>query len=246
MSESDNKKFEGVSTLFDKYALKKFIGYYIGLIFLLEIIIFASCFLFQLEPVNLPFPWKYYFLASFLVPIAITFLLGIFVTAFNLFIFGHSTPQSVDSASSDKDEKKNSYLNRINASLTLVRQIPFLLALLLLGIGSIIFSQLDTLIIFLGKIGVIAVEYVLIILGVIFAVAVVFALIWVIMKYKLEKMKYDYQYKQDVMSHLGLLVIDKNTVINHEGKVIAQNNEKKILPRKIKSDKDTLLISEQK
>ena len=246
MSESDNNKFKGVSTLFDKYALKKFIGYYIGLIFLLEIIIFASCFLFQLEPVNLPFPWKYYFLASFLVPIAITFLLGIFVTAFNLFIFGHSTPQSVDYASSDKDEKKNSYLNRINTSLTLVRQVPFLLALLLLGIGSIIFSQLDTLIIFLGKIGVIAVEYVLIILGVIFAVAVVFALIWVIMKYKLEKMKYDYQYKQDVMSHLGLLVIDKNTVINHEGKVIAQNSEKKILPRKIKSDKDPLLISAQK
>ena len=246
MSESDNNKFKGVSTLFDKYALKKFIGYYIGLIFLLEVIIFASCFLFQLEPVNLPFPWKYYFLASFLVPIAITFLLGIIVTAFNLFIFGYSTPQSVDSASPDKDEIKNSYPNRINASLTLVRQIPFLLALLLLGIGSIIFSQLDTLIIFLGKIGVIAVEYVLIILGVIFAVAVVFALIWVIMKYKLEKMKCDYQYKQDVMSHLGLLVIDKNTVINHEGKVIAQNNEKKILPGKIKSDKDTLLISEQK
>ncbi len=246
MSESDNNKFKGVSTLFDKYALKKFIGYYIGLIFLLEVIIFASCFLFQLEPVNLPFPWKYYFLASFLVPIAITFLLGIIVTAFNLFIFGYSTPQSVDSASPDKDERENSCPNRINASLTLVRQIPFLLVLLLLGIGSIIFSQLDTLIIFLGKIGVIAVEYVLIILGVIFAVAVVFALIWVIMKYKLEKMKCDYQYKQDVMSHLGLLVIDKNTVINHEGKVIAQNNEKKILPGKIKSDKDTLLISEQK
>ena len=246
MSESDTNKLKGVSTLFDKYALRKFIGYYIGLIFLLEIIIFASCFLFQLEPVNLPFPWKYYFLASFLVPIAITFLLGIFVTAFNLFIFGHSTPQSVDSAWSDKDEKKNSYLNRINASLTLVRQVPFLLALLLLGIGCITFSQLDTLIIFLGKIGAKAVEYVFIILGVIFAVAVVFALIWVIMKYKLEKIKYDYQYKQDVMSHLGLLVIDKNTVINHEGKVIAQNNEKKILPRKIKSDKDPLLISAQK
>ncbi len=244
MSESDNNEFKGISTLFDKYELKKFIGYYIGLIFLLEVAIFASCFLCQLEPVNLPFPWKYYFLASFLVPIAITFLLGLFVTAFNLFIFGHSAPQSVDPASSDKNKEQNSYLNRINASLTLVRQVPFLLALLLLGIGSIIFSQLDTLIIFLGKIGVKAVEYGLIILGVIFAVAVVFALIWVVMKYKLEKMKYDYQYKQEAMSHLGLLVIDKNTVINHEGKVIAQNKEKKILPVKTKSDKDTLLISD--
>jgi predicted PurR-regulated permease PerM len=28
----------------------------------------------QLKPINTPFPWKYYFLASFLIPIAITFL----------------------------------------------------------------------------------------------------------------------------------------------------------------------------
>ena len=236
MSESDNNKFKGISTLFDKYELKKFIGYYIGLIFLLEVIIFATCFLGQLEPVNIPFPWKYYFLASFLVPLAITFLLGIFITALNLYIFGHSAPKTADSALPGKNKEKNSYLNRINASLTLVKQVPFLLALLVLGIGSIIFSQLDTLIIFLGKIGVKAVEYALIILSVFFAVAVVFALIWIIMRYKLEKMKYDYQYKQDVMSHLGLLVIDKNTVINHEGKVIAQSKGKKLLPEKIEDD----------
>ena len=244
MPELDNNNLKGVATLFDNYELKKFIRCYIGLIFLLEIIIFGSCFLFQLEPVNLPFPWKYYFLASFLVPIAVTFLLGIFITAFNLFIFGHSTPQSVDSTSSDENKEDSSYLNRINASLTLIRQAPFLLILLLLGIGSIIFSQLDNLIIFLGEIGIKTVEYALIILGVVFAVAVVFALIWLIMKYKLEKMKYDYQYKRDVMSQLGLLVIDQNTVINNEGKVIVQDKEKKILPPKTKIDKDTLLITQ--
>jgi len=195
-----------------------------------------------LEPVNLPFPWKYYFLASFLVPIGVTFILGIFITAFNLFIYGHSTPQTVDSGSSEEDNEKNSPFNKINASLSLIRQAPFLLTLLLLGIGTIIFSQLDNLIIFLGEIGVKTVEYALIILGVVFAVAVVFALIWIFMKYKLEKMKYDYQYKQDVMSQLGLLVIDKNTVVNHEGEVI--NQKKKLLSGKTKVDKDALLIAQ--
>jgi len=243
MSESDNNNFKGISTLFNPCELKRFIKYYISLIFLLEIIIFGSCFLFQLEPVNLPFPWKYYFLASFLVPIAVTFILGIFITAFNLFIFGHSTPQSVDSGSSDENNEKNSPFNKINASLTLIRQAPFLLTLLLLGIGSIIFSQLDNLMIFLGKIGVKAVEYALIILGVVFAVAVVFGLIWIFMKYKLEKMKCDYQHKQDVMSQLGLLVIDKNTVVNHEGEVI--NTKTKLLPRQTKGDdKDAFLITQ--
>ncbi len=251
MSGLADTRLKGIASLFDTYELKKFVKFYISLIFLLEIIIFGSCFLFQLEPVNLPFPWKYYFLASFLVPIAVTFLLGIFITAFNLFVFGHSTPQSADSESSDNDDendKENNettgHFNKINASLTLIRQMPFLLTLLILGIGAIIFAQLDNLIIFLGEIGVKTVEYALIILGVVFAVAVVFALIWIFMKYKLEKMKYDYKYKQDVMSQLGLLVIDKKTVITPEGKVITQNKKKKLLPEKTKSNKDALLIAQ--
>ncbi|MCJ7616020.1 MAG: hypothetical protein MUO43_05735, partial [Desulfobacterales bacterium] len=97
MPEPDKNKTRGISTLFDKDELKKIIRWYIALIFLLEVIIFCSCFLFQLEPVNLPFPWKYYFLSSFLVPIGVTFLLGIFVTAFNIFVFGSSNPQTTDS-----------------------------------------------------------------------------------------------------------------------------------------------------
>ncbi len=247
MSGLANTKLKGIASLFDTSELKKFVKFYISLIFLLEIMIFGSCFLFQLEPVNLPFPWKYYFLASFLVPIAVTFLLGIFITAFNLFIFGHSTPQSVESEPSDEkneDDEKNNPFNKINASLTLIRQMPFLLTLLILGVGAIIFSQLDNLIIFLGEIGIKTVEYSLIILGVVFAVAVVFALIWIFMKYKLEKMKYDYQYKQDVMSQLGLLVIDQKTVINPEGKIITQNKKKKLLSEKTKSNKDALLIAQ--
>jgi flagellar basal body-associated protein FliL len=247
MSEPDKNKTRGISTLFDKDELKKIIRWYIALIFLLEVIIFCSCFLFQLEPVNLPFPWKYYFLSSFLVPIAVTFLLGIFVTAFNIFVFGSSNPQTTDSENpenSDESPKQHSYVNRLNASLSFIRQAPFLLTLLLLGVGSIIFSQLDTLIVFMGEIGVKAVEYVLIILGVIFAVATVFALIWIFMKYKIEKMKYEYQYKQDVMTNLGLLIMDSNTVINNQGEVIIQNESKKVLPKKIKRDKEHLLISQ--
>ena len=166
----------------------------------------------------------------------------------NIFVFGNSNPQTENSENSstiDESSKENNYVNRLNASLSLIRQAPFLLTLLLLGVGSIIFSQLDSLIIFLGEIGVKAVEYVLIILGVIFAVAVIFALIWIFMKYKIEKMKFEYQYKQDVMSHLGLLVMDSNTVINGQGKVIIQNKPKKVLPKNIKrEDNEHLLISQ--
>ena len=225
MSEQDKNKYIGVATLFNNFELKRFIKIYIGLIFFLEIIIFFLCFLLQLKPISIPFPWKYYFLASFLIPIAITFLLGICITAFNLFIFGNPSPQNT--ILTENSDEKNKYLNNFNLLMSCIRQAPFLLGLLLLGVGLILFTKLDTFIVLSREIGGKAVHYVLIISGVVFAVATVFGLIWIFMKYKLEKMKCRYDYKRDVMTNLGLLVIDDNTLIDNEGQVITRDEAKK-------------------
>ncbi len=61
------------------------------------------------------------------------------------------------------------------------------------------------------------------------------------MKYKLEKMKCRYEYKRDVMTNLGLLVIDDNTLINHDGQVITQDEAKKRI-----LEKSPVLISRPK
>jgi hypothetical protein len=227
MSEQNKNKYIGVATLFNNIELKRFIKFYISLIFFLEIIIFFLCFLLQLKPINIPFPWKYYFLASFLIPIAITFLLGIFVTAFNLFIFGNPNPQTHSTILTENDYEKNKYLNNFNLLVSYIRQAPFLLGLLLLCVGTIIFSKLDTFIVLSREIGGKAIHYVFIISGVVLAVATVFGFIWIFMKYKLEKMKCRYEYKRDVMTNLGLLVIDDNTLINNEGQVITRDEAKK-------------------
>jgi hypothetical protein len=171
-----------------------------------------------------------------LIPIAITFLLGICITAFNLFIFGNPTPQNT--ILSENGYEKNKYLNNFNLLMSCIRQAPFLLGLLLLGVGLILFSKLDTFIVLSREIGGKAVHYVLIISGVVFAVATVFGLIWIFMKYKLEKMKCRYEYKRDVMSNLGLLVIDDNTLINNEGQVITRDEAKKRI-----LEKSPLLLS---
>ena len=110
MSKQDKNKYIGVATLFDNFdniELKRFVKFYIGLIFFL-------CFLLQLKPINIPFPWKYYFLASFLIPIAIAFLLGVFVAAFNLFIFGNPNPQTDRIILTENGSEKNKYLNNFN------------------------------------------------------------------------------------------------------------------------------------
>ena len=241
MSEPDKNESIGVATLFDNIELKRFVKFYMGLIFFLEIIIFFLCFLLQLKPINIPFPWKYYFLASFLIPIAITFLLGVFVTAFNLFIFGNPNPQTDRIILTENGSEKNKYLNNFNLFISCIRQAPFLLGLLLLCIGTIIFSKLDTFIVLSREIGGKAIQYGFIVLGVVLAVAIVFGFVWLFIKYKLEKMKCRYEYKRDVMTKLGLLVIDNKTLINHEGQVITQDEAKKRI-----LEKSPILISRPK
>jgi hypothetical protein len=78
-------------------------------------------------------------------------------------------------------------------------------------------------------------------LGVVLAVATVFGFVWLFMKYKLEKMKCRYEYKRDVMTNLGLLVIDDYTLINHDGQVITQDEAKKRI-----LEKSPVLISRPK
>ena len=241
MSEQEKNKCIGVATLFDNIELKRFIKFYIGLIFFLEIIIFLICFLLQLKPFNIPFPWKYYFLASFLIPIAITFLLGIFVTAFNLFIFGTPNPKSDHIILAENASEKNNNLNSFNLLISCIRQAPFLLGLLLLCIGTIVFSKLDTIIVLSREIGGKAIQYVFIISGVILAAAAIFGFVWLFMKYKLEKMKCRYDYQRDIMTNLGLLVMDDSMLVDHKGQVITQDEAKKRI-----LEKNPVLISRQK
>jgi heme/copper-type cytochrome/quinol oxidase subunit 4 len=166
--------------------------------------------------------------------------LGICVTAFNLFIFGNPNPQTHSTILTENGYEKNKYLINFNLVMSCIRQAPFLLGLLLLGVGVILFSKLDTFIVLSREIGGKAIHYVFIVSGVVFAVATVFGFIWIFMKYKLEKMKCRYEYKRDVMTNLGLLVIDDNILINNEGQVITRDEAKKRI-----LEKSPLLISRQ-
>jgi hypothetical protein len=221
MAESKESKFRGVATLFDHIELKKFFKFYILMIFILELLIFLFCFLCQLEPINIPFPWKYYFLSSFLVPVAITFLMGLFVTAFNVFIFGHSADLEPAGIGGNGDGGKKRTIDKVNASLHFLRQAPFMLSLLMLGVLVIILSQLDKILTLFGQIGGRAVDYTFIALGVLLAIGTIFGLIWLVMRYKLDKMRAQYEYKREIMAQLGMIITDDNTVISNTGQIIA-------------------------
>jgi hypothetical protein len=90
MSPDKKDKQTGLASLFDGVELKSFFINYLWFIVAVEILIFLVSFLGNLGPDKGPFPWKFYFYVSFITPVAITFLLGVFILAFNQFIFGHT------------------------------------------------------------------------------------------------------------------------------------------------------------
>lgn len=220
MIEGGSVKSRGVASLFEQSELKKFVKSYLTLIFFMEIVIFLFCFMCQLEPIKIPFPWRYYFLASFLFPIALTFLLGIFISAFNTFFFGPPHAWRSDDEKNDAPPIPER-LGKLNASLHFLKNAPFMLSLLLLGVGAILFSHLDGFLSVMAGLGEKAIRFSLIGLGVIAAIGTVFGIIWIIGRYKLEKLRFEYDYKREVMAQLGVIITENNAIVDAKGNMVA-------------------------
>lgn len=230
MSESKNEKFVGVASLFDSVQLRAWFLHYLYFIIGVEILIFLVSFVGAIGPEKGPFPWKFYFFVAFTIPIAITFLLGIFILAFNKYLFGSSLLEddkaSVEGISSDR----KSYMLKMNMFLNNMRHAPFLSVMFLLIMGAVVAYKLDDIMLLVFNAGEKVVKYVLISIAILLIGGVIFGVFWVIANYKLRKkhMEHHFQYKKDVMAQMGLLIMDDETVINKDGKVIAEKDFKLI------------------
>jgi len=173
-----------------------------------------------------PFPWKFYFYVAFLVPIAITFLLGIFILAFNKYVFGKNPLYDTATTSEIGKPAPKNLTIRLQTLLSHTRQIPFLLILFLLVLGSLIFYYLDAILLFLADAGEKALQYVLIAAAVILISGLIISVVWLLANYKLrvKMMEQQYQYKNDVMDRMGMLIMDDNTVISKDGKIISNSD----------------------
>jgi hypothetical protein len=228
MIEFNKMKFAGVASLFDGSELKKFFKSYLYLIFTLEILIFFISFLCQLKPINIAFPWRYYLLASFSMPIILTFLLGIIVKGFNLYFFGNIGSFQNSAQSADAQDESNGSSGKLNSSLHFLRHAPYLLSLLMLIAGAAIFSQIDHILAFVGNVGEKALLYSLVIVGVLFFIAIVFGFVLLVFKYKLEKIRQQNEYKKEVMLRLGMMVTDDDRLIQQDGRIVSLEKPKQI------------------
>lgn len=138
MEKPKNGKFVGIASLFNADQLKTYFMAYIHFMVVVEIILFLIMFLASLGPGKGPFPIRFYFFLSFTVPIAITFLLGLFILAFNKYIFGKDEQEKTSDSMEMLDASQKNYSLKMNLFLHTMKKLPFLGAVFLIFIASVL------------------------------------------------------------------------------------------------------------
>jgi hypothetical protein len=217
-------KRKGVASLFDDYEIKDLFRRYIQLLIVVEVLIFLVCWVYQLgldqvavtgAPVDVPFPWKAYFLVAFSAPVALTFLIGIVVVAFNSFLYGQKRGPLF------KDTSAEGGMGRIARAANFCFQLPFLLTLLLLGIFIGVVYNIGAIMEYLARFGEAAAKIALVALGCILVAGTIFGVVRMVLNYKLRKKNMEYDYKREVMERLGIAILDEQTMVDSRGQVLA-------------------------
>ena len=244
---SNRKQPKGIAALFEKEELKGLFRTYLITICVIEGFIFFVSFLSQMGPETVPFPWKSYFFAAFIIPLTITFLLGIIVISFDRYIFGHQPLVDEIGNLFQTATETRSRIHKFHAFLYVIRQIPFLLGLLSLVVLSGIVYKLDDILTVVGHVGERTAHYLFIALAVVFTVAVVIGLIWMFLSYSLRKktLEYQYQYKKEVIDKTGLVILGEDRVMNREGRIISFGQIQEIVHKPKPDDDDKTLIIDQ-
>jgi len=237
------RTIKGIATLFDDNERKQLFRKYLFFLGWVEVAILVITVLYQLGnqgydqngPIPIPFPWRMYFVISFLTPVAITFLIGVIIVGFNKYftdpdnvehdthLHATATAAGVDGAAVGPDA--NTRMQKFQDVVHQLQRLPFLSLLLLLAVAVAVFSKLDTILTFVGAVGESSVRILLISIGVLVTLASVFALVLILLSYRLRKKSMEYQYRTEMGQRFGLLILEDNTVINSEGRLLIQGKK---------------------
>jgi magnesium-transporting ATPase (P-type) len=213
----------GIASLFDGTEIKDYFNSLLLLVGGIEFFILIAHFLSSIGPDKGPFPWKQYFLISFLAPIVLLFILGLIVLGFNYYVFGGRESISSQEENSYVGTKMKRFGHSFRFMLSSFHQIPVLAGLFVLGLGSVAIYKSDVILKAVGQAGEKTAFYLLIGVGVMVAIALIFLLFFLYWKFKLHKyhLQQQWEYKKRITDKYGLIILENNTVLNEEGKVIA-------------------------
>lgn len=254
-TDPSSSSLRGIAALFDDFERKELFKKYLFFLGWVEVLILAVCWLYQLGdggydrfgPVDIPFPWRAYFTVAFLAPVAITFLIGLVVVGFNKYFTAAEAEADKEHAfeidGMEMAGDPSGRLQKIYRWVHFLRRLPFLALLLLLAIGAGFIYKLDAILTFVAQVGEKSVKVFLISAIVLLAVGSIFALILIVLNYQLRKRSMEYQYKSEVAERFGLIILEDNTVLSREGKLLVSGKKWKenvpLLPGKASQESPT-------
>jgi len=226
-SATTRKSLRGVAALFDDAERKEIFRKYLFFLAWVQLFILVGCFLYQLDnqsynnygPIETPFPWKVYFLLSFLAPLAITFVIGVIIIGFNRYLAEPEASSVVDHDAALPDDKSGRAY-KLYVAMNWLQRLPFLSLLLLLGIGVGLFYKLDSILAFVGDFGEKSLRLIIWTGATLLLVATALAIVLIFVNYKLRKKSMEYKYRTDVAERFGLIIMEDNTVLNSEGRLL--------------------------
>ncbi len=226
MKENIEKKRIGIATFFDKQELKEYFNNFFLLIGAVEILIFIGHFIASVGPQKSPFPWKQYFFIAFISPVVLIFIVGLIVIGFNYYIFGENVSKDNIEDFPFIGSKGAKLGHSFSYFFSVLRQIPMLAGFFILSLSAVVLYKFDTIIGIIGHVGEKTAYYVFIILAAAAGGALIFLLFWLFWKFRLHKydLEKQWEFKKQVMEKTGLIILENNTVVSEDGRVIARDN----------------------
>lgn len=217
-------KVVGVASTFDSRELKNFFVSYLTAMLVIEGLIFFFCFINHLATDSTDFPWKPYLFATFITPIAITFVFGLIILTFNKFFFRGAVEEPPDEAALSAAALNKG--DRLGFFFHIVHRMPFLLSLLLLIVGTASAYNLDSVVLYAAQAGATTAQYLFFTMIGVLAVAILGLATWMLLSYRLRQttLTSSHQYKMQLMDQFGMVLMDDGTMLDKDGNVVYQQH----------------------
>jgi hypothetical protein len=231
MKGSGLKKMTGIAGILKQAEIKEYFDTLFILVGGIEFVIFIAHFIGSMGAGKGPFPWKRYFFVAFMAPVVLMFIIGLIVIGFNYYLYGSQRSAFDLEESPFVGIKMKRFGHSFKFLFSIIQQVPVLVGLFILGIGSVVLFKLDVILNVLGHIGEKTAFYLFILVCVLVFGALVFLIFWLYWQFKLQKynIQREWEYKQKVIEASGLIILDDNTVVNKEGDVISYDKAIEVL-----------------
>jgi hypothetical protein len=223
-SEQKNKASLGLAASFTDQEVKNLFFSYLTAMLLIEGLIFFFCFINHLASEGSAFPWKPYLFATFITPVAITFVFGLILLTFNRFFFGRQADKPADHGTAFVASGWGKGA-RISTFLQLVHRLPLLFSMLLLITATALAYKLEDIVLYVAQAGATTAKYLFFTLIGILIVSAIGVAIWVALSYRLKNktLSADHQYRMQLMEQFGMVLLENGTMLDKQGEVVYQD-----------------------